>query len=164
MTDYNVSFSKSEVTVPIKAQTVEEDLDFEPTVIKLPVMFQNQDTNASTSKVLDLKMIFYSLTVKGFIVSDGTSSALEKKQALIARVAYPSNPLNTGLGIFRRGGSLTFVWRGETFTDIALRKIKFTDDAKRAELNATVVGHGTRGESPERYEITVSLVVGEVQG
>jgi len=160
---YDVKLRHGSIEVPIAATKVEQDLDNQAKTIEKPVMIRNQGIQAPTTIILDLKRVKEAITINGYLLSDATSTALEKKQALISRTTLPSDhPLApNSIGILHKKGNLTLIWRGEEI-ECGFGKIKIIDSAEVGELPSSA-GRGTRGETPQRYEIILMLIVGEVQ-
>jgi len=148
-------YTNSVATIEIASTKVEEDLG-DPNKIKvaLPVRKSNQDTTAPSTKVVKLGRLLHIITVYGFLVSDSTSTALQKKEGLVSDTALGAGHQEApnSIGLLYKSGDLKLTWRAETIK-CTLEKIKFIDDSSRDQ----------REGSPDKYELILVLLKGVVR-
>ena len=132
-----VKLSKGTIEVEIGAAKV--DFDFSDKLIQFPrpEVGGRKDTNAPDLILPDVRFVTNQITVTGYLLSDSTSSALHKKQALISYKTLtnsdnPLMPASGSLGILFTSGYITLTWRGETYT-VKPSSVKITDEARRKD-------------------------------
>lgn len=149
-----VILTKGSITVDIAATKVEQDLQNKIIKIQMPVRKSNQDTTAPTTKIVDLKRIEHVITVYGFLLSDSTSTALEKREALVSYTTLAGGHAEApnSIGMLLKSGDITLSWRGESIT-CNFDKIKFIDSSVRDQ----------REGNPDKYELIMTLTKGAVR-
>jgi len=148
-------YASPTIDIEIATNNVEEDLENKKINIPLPVIKAKQNSTAPITYVVDLKRITHSITVYGYLSSDSTSTALEKKQALISLTAlggsHPEAP--NSIGILYKSGDLKLTWRNESIK-VTFNTLKIKDTAIRKDK---------AGSAAEKYELILNLLVGEVR-
>jgi len=121
-------------------------------------VISDQDTTVPGLFLADIKMVLNTITITGYLISDDTSSALEKKQALVSfetlGSSHPEAP--SSIGAVWKSGGFTLIWRTETFsgTEFYIEKLKISDES----IRRSKAGTPPPGEA-EKYKIIITLTV-----
>ena len=131
-----ITLTKGSISVEVSSAQVEHDIQNNLIKFAIPVI-EDQDTTIPDTFVTDIKQIINVITVTGYLSSDSTSTALQKKEALVSTSTlaadHPEAP--SSIGAVWKSGAFTLTWRTETF-DCYVDKLKITDSATRKERAA----------------------------
>jgi len=118
-------------------------------LIKFPTpVIKKQDTTVPGTWLMDIKMVSNTITVTGYLLSDSTSTALEKKEALLSMKtlgeSHPEAP--SSIGSVWKEKEFNLTWKTETF-GVYMERMKITDEGKR------------RQDTTSKYSITFTAII-----
>lgn len=147
-------YASPTITVEIAADKVEQDFINKVGRHYQIVRKQNQDTSTSEALYYPLGQVEHHIMIHGYLLSDSTSTALEKKEALLSYTTLGAGHAEapSSVGILHRKEDLKLSWRTETI-QCRCDKCKIIDDA----------GRDQREGAPHKYELILTLTKGAVR-
>lgn len=144
----SITLTKGSISVEIAAERVEQDMADALIKFPTPVIGGKQDTTVPGTWLADFKMVSNTITVTGYLISDSTSTALQKKEALLSMKtlsgSHPEAP--SSIGAVWKYAEFTLTWNTETF-GVYIERMKITDESRR------------RQDATSKYAITFTAII-----